>query len=185
MKYEILTIALIVYSRVTKIETKNKNTNFLNAIGKFIIEWNKHAEDEPSSKEEVLPEHDFIIVGAGSAGCVLANRLTEVEEWNVLLMEAGNQENYLFDILILAPYIHFTDTNWNFKSERSNVWEWVEMGNPGWGWKDVLPLFMNIENMLIPKLAKDKYHSTKGNLPISYPSFRSELGEAFIKAGKK
>ena len=43
-------------------------------------------------------EYDYIIVGAGSAGCVLANRLSASGEHQVLLIEAGGKDNH--------PYIH-------------------------------------------------------------------------------
>ena len=39
-------------------------------------------------------EFDYVIVGAGTAGCVLANRLSEDADVSVLLLEAGGKDNY-------------------------------------------------------------------------------------------
>lgn len=46
-------------------------------------EGQQHHNEEPPDREWVLQEYDFIIVGAGTAGCTLANRLTENPNWMV------------------------------------------------------------------------------------------------------
>ena len=67
----------------------------------------------------VAPEFDYIIVGAGSAGCVLANRLTEAPEIRVLLIEAGPPDRSLFIHMPSAfAYPLAGDTyNWAYATE--------------------------------------------------------------------
>lgn len=68
-------------------------------------------------QEMMLDEYDFIIVGAGSAGAVLANRLSEIEDWNVLLLEAGTDETEISDVPLLAAYLQLSKLDWKYKTE--------------------------------------------------------------------
>ncbi|XP_014357823.2 glucose dehydrogenase [FAD, quinone] [Papilio machaon] len=71
----------------------------------------------PDYTPKYLEQFDFIIIGAGSAGCVLANRLTEEHDWKVLLLEAGGNENFFSDVPIFAPFLSLTPLNWGYNSE--------------------------------------------------------------------
>ena len=66
-----------------------------------------------------MAEFDYIIVGAGSAGCVLANRLSEDPRSTVLLLEAGPKDSSMW-IKIPAGFTKLLNSpiyNWNFESE--------------------------------------------------------------------
>ena len=80
-------------------------TGRFEGLVQFISEAMQFSEEEPPDAKKILPEYDFIVVGAGSAGCVVANRLSEISDWNVLLIEAGSKENYVMDIPIIASYV--------------------------------------------------------------------------------
>ncbi|GAB3377205.1 GMC family oxidoreductase [Massilia agri] len=68
---------------------------------------------------ESAGEYDYIIVGAGTSGCVLANRLTRNRDVNVLLLEAGGKDDYMW-IHIPVGYLRCIGnprTDWLFRTE--------------------------------------------------------------------
>jgi choline dehydrogenase len=66
-----------------------------------------------------MTEFDYIIVGAGSAGCVLANRLTEDPDVTVLLLEAGPTDKSMWiDIPVgFSKLLQNSNYNWQFETE--------------------------------------------------------------------
>jgi choline dehydrogenase len=66
-----------------------------------------------------MTNFDYIVVGAGSAGSVLANRLSEDREARVLLLEAGGKDRHPFQLMPIAflKVAARRSSNWNYESE--------------------------------------------------------------------
>ncbi|XP_054287133.1 glucose dehydrogenase [FAD, quinone]-like [Macrosteles quadrilineatus] len=192
------------------------------ALMSFVGDVNQHSSNEPRSVPRPLSSYDFIIVGAGSAGCVIANRLTEVADWKVLLIEAGREESFLMDIPILANMFQFTDANWKYKSVPSENYclglhrnqcniprgkvmggssvlnymiynrghprdydHWRDLGNPGWGYRDVMPYFLKLEDLQVNEEMDMRYHSRGGYLTVTDIPTRTAVARAFVEAGQE
>lgn len=65
------------------------------------------------------PSHDYIVIGAGSAGCVLANRLSADPDRSVLLLEAGGKDrNPLFRLpMLMGKLFQSGIYNWHYHTE--------------------------------------------------------------------
>ncbi|XP_059046301.1 glucose dehydrogenase [FAD, quinone]-like [Achroia grisella] len=73
----------------------------------------------PKGYSQPLEEYDYVIVGAGTAGSVLASRLTEDKpRATVLVIEAGKPEMLLSDIPALTYYLQRTDYTWQYSMEH-------------------------------------------------------------------
>ncbi|XP_061193560.1 L-sorbose 1-dehydrogenase-like [Saccostrea echinata] len=79
-----------------------------------------NTQNEASKETNIVfnSTYDYIIVGAGSAGCVLANRLTEDLRSSVLIIEAGGSENEneLMHIPIAAGGLQNTKQDWAYRT---------------------------------------------------------------------
>uniref|UniRef100_A0A2A4YRK6 Choline dehydrogenase n=1 Tax=OCS116 cluster bacterium TaxID=2030921 RepID=A0A2A4YRK6_9PROT len=141
---------------------------------------------------------DYIIIGAGSAGCVLANRLSANPKYKVLLIEAGKKDKHPL-IRVPVGYLYFMSNkviDWGYntapddglngrslpyprgkvlggcsaingmiysRGQRQDFDGWRDLGNQGWGWDNLLPLFKKSENH---HRLKDQNHSQLGELPV-------------------
>ena len=162
--------------------------------------------------------YDYIIVGAGTAGCVLANRLSADPNVSVLLLEAGGKDNYIWT-KIPVGYLYCIGNpkvDWGFKTEpepglngraidypRGKVLggcssingmiymrgqardydHWAQLGNPGWGWDDVLPYFLKSEDNLA--LAPSELHARGGEWRVEKPRLSWEILDAFMEAAQQ
>lgn len=160
--------------------------------------------------------YDYIVVGAGSAGAVLANRLTESGAFRVLLLEAGTEGSSFFWSRLpvgVAKMIDNPAVNWCYTSEpdegsggrridvprgkmlggsssingmvfvrgqAQDYDHWAQLGNRGWSYQDVLPIFKRMESF---DGGSDKYRGRNGLLRVTHtPRHKVPLLEKLIAA---
>ncbi|MEC8204864.1 MAG: GMC family oxidoreductase N-terminal domain-containing protein, partial [Pseudomonadota bacterium] len=157
---------------------------------------------------------DYVVVGAGSAGSVLANRLSADGKHKVLVLEAGRESHYWSPIPVgFAKLIDNPAANWLYESEpddgadnrripvprgkllggsssingmvfvrgqKQDYDTWAQLGNRGWSYEDVLPIFRDMESYNGDGDAE--YRGTGGPLRISDTVEEGPLYDRIVEA---
>jgi choline dehydrogenase len=163
--------------------------------------------------------YDYIVVGSGSAGSVLANRLSASGQHKVLCLEAGTEgSNYFWSRVPIgmAKLIDNPAVNWVFESEPDagsggrkipvprgkmlggsssingmvfvrgqpqDYDHWGQLGNRGWSYQDVLPIFRKMESY---QGGDDEFRGRSGPLRVSdTPTDISPLHRRMIASAEK
>ncbi|XP_063233821.1 glucose dehydrogenase [FAD, quinone]-like [Bacillus rossius redtenbacheri] len=82
-----------------------------------IVAEKERPRDVEAMGRQLRDWYDFVVVGAGSSGAVVANRLSEVPGWSVLLVEAGGDETLIGDVPLMMASYQRTSTDWRYRTE--------------------------------------------------------------------
>ncbi|MEZ5652360.1 MAG: FAD-dependent oxidoreductase [Burkholderiaceae bacterium] len=164
-----------------------------------------------------MEQFDYVIVGGGSSGCVMASRLSEDPGVRVLLIESGRRDDSPWikipatffkvvgkgrdvvaytgaksegvnnrDSVVLQGHVIGGGSSVNamiyIRGQAEDYDTWEQEGNPGWGYRDVLPVYRDLENNM--ELA-DEFHGTEGELHVSETGYHHPLCRAFIRAAQQ
>ncbi|TGZ54850.1 Uncharacterized protein DBV15_01942 [Temnothorax longispinosus] len=168
-----------------------------------------------------LPIYDFIVVGGGAGGSVVASRLSEIPNWNVLLVEAGPDEPVGMQIPSNLQLYLNTELDWKYKTTNESYaclktngscsWprgknlggctghhgmayhrghekdyaRWVEMGNEGWSWKEVLPYFFKSEDNKEIGRVRAQDHGTGGPMTVERFPWQPQFAWDIMSAAKE
>lgn len=71
------------------------------------------------------------------------------------------------------------------RGNKEDYDDWEAMGNPGWGYEDVLPYFLKSEDNLQINEVDSKYHRTGGLLPVSKFPYHPPLSYAILRGAQE